>query len=142
MGYAVTPEAVIRNHALSPQARFLWTLLASYLREGVNSCFPSQADLAQHAGTSTRSIRAWLSELEAAGLVTIKSRGSSKTAVYVIHGTISIASDRKYTSTQTGSRLPKEEPQRRFKDPAEPEEHIGPLTIFIRKEISKALAPK
>lgn len=104
MGFAYTPEEVSRNPAVSLQARALWTILASYLRKGVNSCYPSQAALSEHSGLSARSIRTLLRELETANLIRTQSRGPQKTAAYVFPTHLL----RKIHVVQTGSSLPKE----------------------------------
>lgn len=106
MGYAVTPEAVIRHPKLSMQAKALYGILASFMRKDSDCCWPFQSTLAKHANASDRSIRLWLTELEHAGFLRISRSGANSPAHYTLL-------DRKPASTQTGSPLPLEEQQGR-----------------------------
>lgn len=65
-----------------------------------DSCFPRQIRLAEDLGTSDRSVRNFLNELKARGLITWKQRGLSKPNVYYIldFKPLKIEADRKPTS--------------------------------------------
>ena len=112
MGYAFTPESVIRDTRLSRDARYLWTLLASYAGKK-GTCWPSQAELAQHAAASTRAVRRWLVELEELGYVTTHSGGPHKPCTYALCAD----PDRTPASAQTGHQRPKEVSQRTISEP-------------------------
>ena len=50
--------------------------------------FPGQLKLAEDMGAGERSVRTYLKELEAAGILEIKQRGLGKTNLYRLHLTI------------------------------------------------------
>jgi len=133
MGYAFTPESVIRDAALSRDARFLWTLLASYPNKR-GMCWPSQAELAKHAAASDRSIRRWLDELTAAGLLETQLRGHDSTAIYALRSTPLRAADRTPVSAQTGHQCPTELSQGTT-EPANPEPSLDDKIASFRAKL-------
>lgn len=68
MGFAFVPEHVCRRSDISPSARHLWTVLASYADKR-GYCFPSQETLAADMGCTTRQIRNLVRELDQADLL-------------------------------------------------------------------------
>ena len=65
-------------------AKLIYAMLLKYARE-LDECFPGQRKLADDLGSSERSVRSWLKELEAAGLVSIKQRGQGRPNLYTVH---------------------------------------------------------
>jgi len=45
-------------------------------------CFPGQQTLADDIGSTDRSVRKWLKELDASGFITITQRGQGKVNLY------------------------------------------------------------
>ena len=50
-----------------------------------NQCFPGQKTLAKDLGTSDRSVRSYLKDLEKMGFITITQRGLGKVNLYDLH---------------------------------------------------------
>ena len=79
--FAVVPSAVLRDASLSLQARALYAILDD--RQGASGSVRVRiATLCQDTGASDKSVRRWLDELRAAGLVATQQTGRSM-AVYV-----------------------------------------------------------
>jgi hypothetical protein len=88
--------AVLRNPALSAQAKALYGVIASYADLDDRTAFPSRATLAADLGLGTatsvdggrRSISRWVSELERAGVLRVEYRsrkdGSRSSNLYVL----------------------------------------------------------
>jgi len=71
IGFAQTPNEVIRNRSLSRDAKATYTLLASYA--GVKKvCWPSLKRLAEDLQAHKNSVRAWITELEKAGAIHVE----------------------------------------------------------------------
>lgn len=84
-GYFVqVRSSFVRDPALSPLAKVLYEILLSYAADRADA-WPGQARLSAHTGMSPRPVRAALTELVAAGLVTITRRGQGKTNLYHLH---------------------------------------------------------
>lgn len=83
-GFTQIPNAVLRDPNLSVAARFTYGLLASFAWED-ESCYPGQKRLAADTGVSERSLRTYIEELEAKGLVTVTRRGLRQTNRYTLH---------------------------------------------------------
>lgn len=79
--FAVVPSAVLRDASLSLQARALYAILDD--RQGPSGSVRVRiATLCQDTGASSASVRRWLDELRAAGLVATQQTGRSM-AFYV-----------------------------------------------------------
>ena len=76
MDFTIIPNEVMNNKNLSHGAFKLYSVLASYCYGDKNTCYPSQATLAERMGVSVRTVRRYLQELIDAGLVQKKRRGS------------------------------------------------------------------
>lgn len=137
-GFAMTPNSVSRDPSISPQAKAVYTLLASY-RGGAEHCWPSLKQLAADMGTSVDSVRRWVRELQKRGLVEVEERpGDSSLYRTLTPGTR--ATPTPCTDTTPGTRatptpctdatpplapvLPKEEQGRRTSE----EEQVGENT--------------
>ncbi len=82
-GFTQIPNSILRRPDISPGAKLTYMVLLSYAwQEG--SCFPGQERMAEDAGVTDRSIRTYLKELEAKGLLFIKRRGLGKTNLYFL----------------------------------------------------------
>ena len=83
-GFTQIPNALLRRADLSQGAKVAYMMLLSYSwQEG--SCFPGQERLARDMGAGERSVRTYLQELQARGLITIRRRGLNLTNVYILH---------------------------------------------------------
>lgn len=83
-GFTQVPNFILMNEALNVGAKITYAMLLKYAWYD-DHCFPGQAKLAQDIGSSERSVRSYLKELEVAGFITIKQRGLGKVNVYELH---------------------------------------------------------
>jgi len=83
-GWTGVPNFILANAKLSPGAKLTYAMLLLYAREQ-DECFPGQERLGQDMGAGERSVRRWLKELEAQGLVAVKQRGQGKSNLYTVH---------------------------------------------------------
>lgn len=83
-GFTAIPNRVLHDQKLSNNAKMLYCTLLSFAW-GKDKVWPGQERLAEFMRVTSRSIRNWLTELEAAGMVTITQRGLNKTNVYTLH---------------------------------------------------------
>ncbi|MHB1505141.1 MAG: helix-turn-helix domain-containing protein [Sulfobacillus sp.] len=80
-GFLVTPRTVLHTEGLSHRAKELYTLLFDFAWQS-GRAFPGQVRLAAMLGVTDRSIRTYLAELVAAGLLTVRRRGQGQTNIY------------------------------------------------------------
>ena len=80
-GWTAVPNVVLKHPHLAPAAKALYALILSYAWRQ-DRAWPGQARLAEDLGASERSIRSWLAELQAHGLLTITRRGRNLSNVY------------------------------------------------------------
>lgn len=86
-GFTQVPNAVLTMTSISVGAKLAYTMLLKYAwAEG--ACYPGQLKLAQDMGSGERSVRRYLDELEAAGLLEVDRRGLGKTNYYRLHETV------------------------------------------------------
>lgn len=71
--YAQVPLELAKNSAISAEAFRLYVILMGYARQ-FETCWPRHATLAADMGSSERSIRNWLKELEDSGVIEIERR--------------------------------------------------------------------
>lgn len=83
-GFTQLPNFVLSSPDLSIGAKITYAMLLKYAWYD-DHCFPGQTKLAQDIGSSERSVRTYLKELEASGYITIKQRGLGKVNVYELH---------------------------------------------------------
>ncbi len=86
-GFTQVPNFVLTKKAISVGAKLSYAMLLKYAWNN-EACFPGQATLADDMGAAERSIRTYLKELEAAGLLEIVQRGLGKTNLYRLHLTV------------------------------------------------------
>lgn len=102
---------VIEDRRISAGAFRLYALLIG-LSRGFGSCWPSQATLASRLGISLRTIRNWLKELEATGLIEIEHRcslpGQEQSNIYRLNKLVSRQTERprQDSATPPGKILP------------------------------------
>lgn len=82
-GFTKVPNALLRSSKLSPAAKLTYAMLLSYAWQN-DFCFPGQERLAADIGVSDRSVRTYLKELEAKGLLKIKQQGLQKPNLYYL----------------------------------------------------------
>ena len=82
-GYTYVPRSVLRSTQLSASSKALYSVLLTYAGSK-DHCWPSQATLSSDLCASTRSVIRWMKALSAAGLVTVRRRGLTRTNVYRI----------------------------------------------------------
>jgi DNA-binding transcriptional ArsR family regulator len=83
LGFTQVPNAILRSAAITPAAKITYAMLLSYAWQN-NFCFPGQERLAADIGVSDRSVRTYLKELEAAGLLRIKQQGQGRPNLYFL----------------------------------------------------------
>ena len=86
-GFTQVPNFILVKRDISVGAKLAYAMLLKYAW-GDNACFPGQLKLAEDMGAGERSVRTYLKELEAAGILEIKQRGLGKTNLYRLHLTI------------------------------------------------------
>src|SRR6266852_961714 len=80
-GFTQVPNFILTKEDISVGAKLAYAMLLKYAWAD-DGCFPGQATLAEDMGAGERSIRTYLKELEAAGLLEITQRGLGKTNLY------------------------------------------------------------
>ena len=83
-GFTQVPNFILQNDKLSIGAKLTYAMMLKYAWYD-DHCFPGQKTLAKDLGTSDRSVRSYLKELEKAGFITIKQRGLGKVNLYDLH---------------------------------------------------------
>jgi len=87
-GFTQIPNFIIRHSELSVGAKISYAALLSYAWH--NDCvFPGLETLAEDIGSSVRSVKNYVKELQSFGLVEITRRGLGKTNIYRLHFTVS-----------------------------------------------------
>src|SRR5260370_42026490 len=82
-GFAMFPRPIFRSARLSSAAKVAYILLRDYARQD-GFAFPGMPTLARLIPASERSLRGYLKELAALGLITIERRGQGRTNRYWI----------------------------------------------------------
>jgi len=80
-GFTMVPNVVLTMPDLSVGAKLAYAMVLKYAWQD-NYSFPGQLKLAKDLGAGERSVRTYLKELEAAGLLEIQQRGLGKTNFY------------------------------------------------------------
>lgn len=83
-GFTQVPNFILMNDKLNIGAKITYAMLLKYAWCD-DHCFPGQSKLASDIGSSERSVRTYLKELETSGYITIKQRGLGKVNVYELH---------------------------------------------------------
>jgi hypothetical protein len=82
-GFTQIPNVVLRDPTVSPGAKVAYAVLLSYAWEK-DRCFPGQQTMASDMGSGERSVRRYMQELAASGLIEITHRGLGKSNLYII----------------------------------------------------------
>jgi Helix-turn-helix domain len=93
-GFTQVPNFVLTKKDISVGAKLAYAMLLKYAWNN-DACFPGQVKLAEDMGAGERSVRTYLKELEAAGLLEIKQRGLGKTNLYRLYLTVKKNSSRR-----------------------------------------------
>jgi hypothetical protein len=93
-GFTMVPNVILTKKELSVGAKLAYAILLKYAWAD-NGCYPSQLRLAEDMGAGERSIRTYLKELEAAGILDIQQRGLGQTNYYRLFVTIDKARRRR-----------------------------------------------
>ena len=83
-GFTQVPNFILKDPHISVGAKVAYAMFLSYAWHN-DSCFPGQDRLAEDMGLTRVRVTQLISELDAAGLVTIQRRGQGKTNLYTIH---------------------------------------------------------
>jgi transcription initiation factor IIE alpha subunit len=83
-GWTGVPNFILESKEISAGAKLTYAMLLKYARE-LDECFPGQDRLAKDMGNGERSVRRWLQELEAIGLISIQQRGQGRPNLYTVH---------------------------------------------------------
>jgi hypothetical protein len=82
-GFTSVPNLVLRSRRLNSTAKVVYGLLLSYAWEKDHT-WPGQHLIAAHLDATTRTVRNALTDLKAAGLISVEQRGLRQTNVYWI----------------------------------------------------------
>jgi hypothetical protein len=86
-GFTQVPNCILTMADVSVGAKLTYAMLLKYAW-AEDACFPGQLKLAQDMGSGERSVRRYLDELEAKGILEIQQRGLGKTNYYRLHLTV------------------------------------------------------
>jgi hypothetical protein len=87
LGFTQVPNFILTKKELSVGAKLAYAMLLKYAWAD-DACFPGQLKLGEDMGSGERSVRRYLEELEAAGLLEITQRGLGKTNLYRLFLTV------------------------------------------------------
>jgi len=96
-GFTQVPNFILKDPGLSVGAKVTYAMFLSYAWHN-DSCFPGQDRLADDMGMTRPRVTQLISELEAAGLVSIQRRGQGKTNLYTIHFQVKASAGRSQRS--------------------------------------------
>ena len=83
-GWTGVPNFILESDQISIGAKLTYAMMLKYAREK-DDCFPGQKTLAEDMGSSERSVRSWLKELQRAEHISIKQRGQGRPNLYTVH---------------------------------------------------------
>ena len=86
-GFTQVPNFILRDPSLTLGAKMTYAMFLSYAWND-DYCFPGQERLAKDIGVVERSVRTYLNELKACGLLEVEQRGLGKTNLYTLKFTI------------------------------------------------------
>src|SRR5947209_14150926 len=86
-GFTQVPNFILTKKDVSVGGKLAYAMLLKYAWDN-DACFPGQVKLAEDMGAGERSVRTYLKELEAAGLLEITQRGLGKTNLYRLQVTV------------------------------------------------------
>ena len=86
-GFTQVPNFILTKKDISVGAKLAYAMLLKYAW-GDDACFPGQVKLAEDMGSTDRSVRTYLKELETAGALEVVQRGLGKTNVYRLYLTV------------------------------------------------------
>lgn len=86
-GFTQVPNFILTQKELSVGAKLSYAMLLKYAWAD-DACFPGQLKLGEDMGSSERSVRSYLKELEDGGLLEITQRGLGKTNIYRLFLTV------------------------------------------------------
>lgn len=92
-GWGVVSKEVLRNPAISPQAKGLYALLATYADYRTRECYVGRERLAADLGVSVRSVSDWTKELLQADALDRQHRGISRSRLTRLHDFVVIQLD-------------------------------------------------
>lgn len=78
------PRVLLRDPAISIQAKALYCLLDDHASPDSPRPFPGQGELAKQLGVSERTVRTWTRELVAAGWIEVEQRGLGQNNSYTM----------------------------------------------------------
>lgn len=84
-GWGIVSKQVLRNPSISPQAKGLYALLASYADYRTRRCHVGRERLAEDLGVSVRSVSIWIKELREADALDRQVRGFNQSQQTRLH---------------------------------------------------------
>jgi DNA-binding MarR family transcriptional regulator len=84
MGFGKVSKEVLADPSLSPGAKSLYALLCCYKDSITNTCNPGINRLSDELNAGHSTIKRWLKELKAAGIITRSQLDQRSTSVTVI----------------------------------------------------------
>lgn len=86
-GFTQVPNVVLTNKDLTVGGKLTYAMLLKYAWSET-ACYPGQQKLSVDMGSSERSVRTYLKELEDAGFLEVEQRGLGRTNLYRLHLTV------------------------------------------------------
>lgn len=83
-GFTSIENSLLFDTALTAGARLAYLLLSSYAWQG-DECWPGQDRLSETLAVTKKTMRGYIAELVAAGLLEVKRRGQGHTNLYTLH---------------------------------------------------------
>ena len=77
------PNSILTDPQISVPSKVVYATFFKYIWHN-DSCFPSQARLAEDIGCTSARVSQWIAELVKAGLITVERRGKGMTNIYTV----------------------------------------------------------
>ena len=96
IGWTMTPNDIIRRSDISPTAKTIWGVIASFTNpDNPDSAWPGLERIANYVGVSSRTVSKYISELKTAGLLEVIRRGLGRTNLTVLAAESALTGDLK-----------------------------------------------
>jgi len=83
-GWTGVPNFILESKEISVGAKLVYAMMLKYAREQ-HECFPGQDRLGKDMGSGRRSVIRYITELEEAGMLSVKRRGQGRPNLYTLY---------------------------------------------------------
>lgn len=83
-GFTMVPNHILETDALTSGAKLTFALLMKFGRQEARA-FPGQVRMSRYVQCTEKTLRAYITELKAVGLVDVQRRGQGMTNLYILH---------------------------------------------------------